>query len=44
MSRASIATALAEHSPTLRPTWEATAGGLIDAIVAMWQAPIHDTA
>ncbi|WP_308193454.1 TetR family transcriptional regulator [Nonomuraea sp. MG754425] len=32
--------ALAEHAPTFRPTWEATADSLIDAIVALWQAPV----
>jgi AcrR family transcriptional regulator len=32
--------ALAEHGPTFRPTWDATANSLIDAIVAMWQAPV----
>ncbi|GAA4908417.1 TetR/AcrR family transcriptional regulator [Nonomuraea thailandensis] len=32
--------ALAAHAPTSRPTWSATADGLIDAIVAIWQAPV----
>ncbi|WP_223167867.1 hypothetical protein [Nonomuraea sp. SYSU D8015] len=32
--------ALAEGGPTFRPTWDATANGLIDAIVALWQAPV----
>ncbi|WP_308016231.1 TetR family transcriptional regulator [Nonomuraea aurantiaca] len=32
--------ALADHAPTFRPTWDDTAKGLIDVIVAMWQAPI----
>ncbi|MFD1538933.1 TetR/AcrR family transcriptional regulator [Nonomuraea guangzhouensis] len=32
--------ALAEHGPTFRPTWDATANGLIEAIVAIWQAPV----
>ncbi|MFC4111873.1 TetR/AcrR family transcriptional regulator [Nonomuraea zeae] len=32
--------ALAENLPTFRPTWHDTAGGLIEAIVAMWQAPV----
>ncbi|MFF4616025.1 TetR/AcrR family transcriptional regulator [Nonomuraea jabiensis] len=35
--------ALAEHAPTFRPTWDDTADGLIDAIVAIWQAPVRDT-
>jgi AcrR family transcriptional regulator len=35
--------ALAEHAPTFRPTWDDTADGLIDAIVAMWQAPVRGT-
>ncbi|MEW1844978.1 TetR family transcriptional regulator [Nonomuraea angiospora] len=35
--------ALAEHAPTFRPTWDDTADGLIDAIVAMWQAPVRDS-
>ncbi|TYB51337.1 TetR family transcriptional regulator [Nonomuraea sp. PA05] len=34
--------ALADHSPTFRPTWSATADGLIDAIVALWRAPVSD--
>ena len=32
--------ALAEHSPTFRPTWHDTANSLIDVIVALWQAPV----
>ncbi|MET9819081.1 TetR family transcriptional regulator [Streptomyces sp. NPDC006355] len=32
--------ALAEHAPTYRSTWHDTATGLIDAIVALWQAPV----
>lgn len=32
--------ALAEHTPTFRPTWNATATSLIDAIVALWRAPV----
>jgi hypothetical protein len=32
--------ALAEHAPTFRPTWDDTAGGLIDVIVALWRAPV----
>ncbi|WP_433519201.1 TetR/AcrR family transcriptional regulator [Nonomuraea sp. CA-143628] len=32
--------ALADHDPTFRHTWDDTANGLIDVIVAMWQAPI----
>jgi AcrR family transcriptional regulator len=32
--------ALAEHRPTFRPTWHDTANSLIDAIVAMWWAPV----
>ncbi|MEV1174492.1 hypothetical protein [Nonomuraea sp. NPDC049784] len=32
--------ALAEHRPTFRPTWHDTANGLIDAIIALWQAPV----
>ncbi|MEV0353296.1 hypothetical protein AB0H88_46735 [Nonomuraea sp. NPDC050680] len=35
--------ALAEHDPTFRPTWDDTANGLIDVIVAMWQAPVSGT-
>ncbi|SEH00817.1 hypothetical protein SAMN05444920_1186 [Nonomuraea solani] len=31
--------ALAENVPTFRPTWNDTADGLIEVIVAMWQAP-----
>ncbi|MGW2326254.1 TetR/AcrR family transcriptional regulator [Streptomyces sp. NPDC001700] len=32
--------ALADATPTSRTTWHATATGLIDAIVALWQAPV----
>ncbi|MBB6549468.1 TetR/AcrR family transcriptional regulator [Nonomuraea rubra] len=32
--------ALAGHGATFRPTWSATADGLIDAIVAIWRAPV----
>ncbi|MEU4385500.1 TetR family transcriptional regulator [Promicromonospora sp. NPDC023805] len=32
--------ALAVGSPTARPTWDTTAVGLIDAITAIWQAPV----
>ncbi|MCP2167381.1 TetR/AcrR family transcriptional regulator [Goodfellowiella coeruleoviolacea] len=32
--------ALAEDTTTARPTWEATATGLIDAIVGLWLAPV----
>jgi AcrR family transcriptional regulator len=32
--------ALADHTPTYRPTWHDTANGLIDAIVGLWQAPV----
>jgi AcrR family transcriptional regulator len=32
--------ALADSTPTLRTTWHATATGLVDAIVALWQAPV----
>jgi AcrR family transcriptional regulator len=32
--------ALAAGSPTVRPTWGTTAVGLIDAITAIWQAPV----
>jgi hypothetical protein len=31
--------ALQEGGPTARPTWEATAVGLIDAVVGVWLAP-----
>jgi AcrR family transcriptional regulator len=31
--------ALAERGPTFWPTWDDTADSLIDAIVALWQAP-----
>lgn len=31
--------ALADNTPTPRATWHDTATGLIDAIVALWQAP-----
>ncbi|AQZ61255.1 Transcriptional regulator, TetR family [[Actinomadura] parvosata subsp. kistnae] len=31
--------ALAEGAPTFRPTWASTADGLIEAILALWQAP-----
>jgi hypothetical protein len=35
--------ALADNTPTSRATWHDTATGLIDAIVALWQAPVtHD--
>ncbi|MFF3372258.1 TetR/AcrR family transcriptional regulator [Streptomyces sp. NPDC002680] len=32
--------ALADGSPTSRTTWREAANGLIDAIVALWQAPV----
>ncbi|MFJ3779083.1 TetR/AcrR family transcriptional regulator [Streptomyces sp. NPDC090075] len=32
--------ALAEGAPTPRGSWQEAAGGLIDAIVAIWQAPV----
>ncbi|MEW2356495.1 helix-turn-helix domain-containing protein [Spirillospora sp. NPDC029432] len=32
--------ALAENRFPVRPTWRATADGLIDAIVALWRAPV----
>jgi AcrR family transcriptional regulator len=32
--------ALADNSPTSRATWRETANGLIDAVVALWQAPV----
>lgn len=32
--------ALADATPTSRTTWHDTATGLIDAIVALWQAPV----
>ncbi|MFC7328256.1 TetR/AcrR family transcriptional regulator [Marinactinospora rubrisoli] len=32
--------ALAEGGPTRRASWEATATGLIDALVGLWQAPV----
>jgi AcrR family transcriptional regulator len=32
--------ALADNEPTSRASWHATANGLIDAIVALWQAPV----
>lgn len=32
--------ALADGAPTFRATWHDTATGLIDAIVALWQAPV----
>jgi AcrR family transcriptional regulator len=32
---------LAEHGPQSRSSWPVAAEGLIDAIVALWQAPIH---
>jgi AcrR family transcriptional regulator len=31
--------ALADNAPTLRANWRDTANGLVDAIVALWQAP-----
>jgi AcrR family transcriptional regulator len=34
--------ALAEGTPTPRPTWPAAANGLIDVLVAMWHAPITE--
>lgn len=34
--------ALAEHAPAFRTTWDATANGLIDAIVVMWRVPVLD--
>lgn len=35
--------ALADAAPTSRTTWHDTAIGLIDAIVAVWQAPVTRT-
>jgi AcrR family transcriptional regulator len=35
--------ALAGGAVTFRPTWRATADGLVDAIVAIWQAPVTRT-
>jgi AcrR family transcriptional regulator len=35
--------ALAEGAPTPRATWDDTATGLVDAIVALWQAPVTAT-
>ncbi|MFC5824757.1 TetR/AcrR family transcriptional regulator [Nonomuraea insulae] len=32
--------ALAEGTPTLQPTWDDLATGLIDAIAGLWQAPV----
>jgi AcrR family transcriptional regulator len=32
--------ALAEGTPTLQPSWEALAASLIDAVVALWLAPV----
>ncbi|MBV9321028.1 MAG: TetR family transcriptional regulator [Mycobacterium sp.] len=32
---------LAEHGPQSRSSWPIAAEGLIDAIVALWQAPVH---
>ncbi|WP_406463918.1 TetR/AcrR family transcriptional regulator [Streptomyces sp. NBC_01622] len=32
--------ALADGTPTTRSTWQDTADGLVDAIVALWQAPV----
>lgn len=32
--------ALADNAPTPRASWHDTANGLIDAIVALWQAPV----
>jgi len=32
--------ALADNAPTARASWRAAANGLIDAIVARWQAPV----
>ncbi|WP_189879798.1 TetR/AcrR family transcriptional regulator [Streptomyces bluensis] len=32
--------ALADNAPTYRASWRETANGLIDAIVALWQAPV----
>ncbi len=32
--------ALAEGNPTLQPSWDNLAGSLVDAIVALWLAPI----
>ncbi|WP_433189326.1 TetR/AcrR family transcriptional regulator [Actinoallomurus sp. CA-150999] len=32
--------ALADNAPTFRATWREAANGLIDAIVALWQAPV----
>ncbi|ADI03544.1 putative transcriptional regulator, TetR family protein [Streptomyces bingchenggensis BCW-1] len=31
--------ALADNAPTARASWQGTANGLIDAIVALWRAP-----
>lgn len=32
--------ALADNKPTSRASWRETANGLIDAVVALWQAPV----
>ena len=32
---------LAEHGPRARSSWPIAAEGLIDAIVGLWQAPVH---
>ncbi|MGW3566093.1 TetR family transcriptional regulator [Streptomyces sp. NPDC000941] len=32
--------ALADNAPTARASWRETASGLIDVIVALWQAPV----
>jgi len=32
---------LAEHGPRSRSSWPIAAEGLIDAIVGLWQAPVH---
>ena len=32
--------ALADNAPTPRASWRGTANGLIDAVVALWQAPV----
>jgi hypothetical protein len=32
--------ALADNPPTTRASWRETADGLIDVVVALWQAPV----
>ncbi len=34
---------LAEHGPRARSSWPVAAEGLVDAIVGLWQAPVHPT-